>query len=87
MKLRRKYILESVRHLTLPASALRGLLDLVDILTVAIAQTWFTILCLALLWKLCATDHLYGSVVSMKVVKVRSGSGRGRTHATRRAFC
>ena len=32
-----KDTLESVRHLTLPAAALRGLLYLVDILTIAIA--------------------------------------------------
>jgi len=39
VKLRLKDTLESVRRLTLPASAWRGLLDLVDVLTVAIDQT------------------------------------------------
>ena len=86
-KLRQNDALESVRHLILPASTLWSLLDLVDVLTIAIAQTWLAILRLALLCNFCATDNLCGSAVSTKAIKVGSRSGGGRTHATRRAFC
>ena len=79
--------LEGVRHLTLPASTRRGLLNLVDILTVAIAETWFTIFRLALLRGFCTTDNLCGSIVNMKAVEIGGRSRGDGTHATRRVFC
>ena len=86
-KMRWRDGLEGIRHLTLPASTRRGLLDLVDILTVSIVKTWSAILRLALLRGFRATDNHCGSVVNMRTVKVGSRSGGDGTHATRRAFC